>query len=57
MNEYLVSWEINVDGNTPREAALAALGIMRDGNYNAVVFDVVDGEGEVTRVDLLEDEA
>ena len=24
---------------------------------NAVVFDVVDGEGGVTRVDLLEDEA
>ena len=56
MNEYLVSWEINVDGNTPREAALAALEIMRDGNHNAVVFDVVDGEGNVTRVDLLEDE-
>ena len=56
MNEYLVSWEINVDGNTPREAALAALEVMRDGNYNAVVFDVADGEGNVTRVDLLEDE-
>lgn len=53
--EYLVKWEINVEADTPRDAAVKALAIQRNRESTAVVFDVggetidlfpEDGEGE-----------
>ena len=38
--EYLVKWEINVEADTPREAAVKALAIQRNRESTAVVFDV-----------------
>lgn len=40
MKEYRVLWVIEVDGETPTEAALAAQIIQRDPNSVASVFDV-----------------
>jgi hypothetical protein len=56
--EYLVTWEVNVDADSPREAAEIAEGIMKDqsaGNTERGVFDVIDENGEIARVDLTEE--
>lgn len=54
---YRITWEIDIDDDSPIEAAKQALSIMRDRHSTATFFKVVDGEsGEVTDVDL-EDEA
>ena len=56
--EYLVTWEVNVDADSPKEAAEIAEGIMKDqavGNTERGVFDVTDEDGETTHVDLAED--
>ena len=53
--EYLVTWEVNVDADSPKEAAEIAEGIMKDqaaGNTERGVFDVTGEDGETTRVDL-----
>ena len=39
--EYRVKWEIDVDTDTPREAAERALEIMRDPGSEATVFMVI----------------
>lgn len=46
--EYRVSWEIDVDGETPREAARMAFKVQSDGT-SAAVFDVreLSPEGEL----------
>jgi len=51
-----VTWEIEVDTETPREAAEKALAIMRRPDSTATVFDVTDQTGETHHVDLMEDE-
>lgn len=56
MNEYRVEWCIEVDAENPREAAQRALEIQRDPDSMAVVFDVLDEEGDLHHVDLQEDE-
>jgi hypothetical protein len=48
-----VKWEIDVPGNTPDEAAAAALEIMRDKDSTALVFDVWNAQFRRT-VDLLD---
>lgn len=40
MKEYRVTWTIEVDGETPSEAALMARAIQRDPNSIATVFEV-----------------
>lgn len=40
MNEYRVMWEIDVDGDTPIDAAYAARVTQRDPNSLATVFVV-----------------
>lgn len=40
MPEYLVTWEINVDADSPKEAAEEALRIQRDPDSIALVFVV-----------------
>ncbi len=47
-------WEIEIDAETPIEAAKKALEYQRDPFGQATVFDVFDEDGEVTRVDLLD---
>ena len=49
---YHVLWEIDLDADSPREAAELALLIMLDSESTATTFDVTDEDGETTRVDL-----
>lgn len=59
---YRVRWEIDIDAETPREAAEEALAIQRDHACMATVFDIIDldhigdeGEEAIVRIDLLGD--
>lgn len=40
MSEYCVNWRIEIDAETPREAVIQALEIMRDTNSTALIFQV-----------------
>jgi hypothetical protein len=40
MPEYLVKWEIDIDADSPQQAAAQALAIQRDRHAIATVFDV-----------------
>lgn len=42
MKTYLVSWEIEIDAENPREAAKQALAIQRDPNSLSTVFEVIE---------------
>jgi hypothetical protein len=42
LRKYSCTWTIQVDGESPREAAEAALEIMRDPESTATVFEVND---------------
>ena len=57
MKTYRVTWEIDIDANSEREAAQAALKIQRDKESAAIVFDVqaMDSEDPI-HVDLAEEE-
>lgn len=51
---YLVTWEIDMDADSPEEAARDALRIQRKADSIATVFDVTDTEtGDNVTVDLL----
>lgn len=52
MPEYHVTWEIDLEADSPREAADHALAIQRDPDSTATVFDVTDGIGTTDRIDL-----
>ncbi|MCP4993950.1 MAG: hypothetical protein GY934_09225 [Gammaproteobacteria bacterium] len=54
MPTYNLVWEIEIDAETPTEAARKALKYQRNPLGQATVFDVFDESGEVTRVDLLD---
>lgn len=57
MNRYRVTWVIDIEADTPRDAAHAALAIQRNPNSTATVFDVSDDAGDdAERIDLLEEE-
>ena len=51
---YLVTWEIELDADDPRQAAADALRIQRDGESIATVFDVIEfgGDGVPMVVDI-----
>ncbi|MEJ1343126.1 MAG: hypothetical protein RPU64_11145 [Candidatus Sedimenticola sp. (ex Thyasira tokunagai)] len=51
MPTYNLVWEIEIDAETPTEAARKALKYQRNPLGQATVFDE---NGEVTRVDLLD---
>lgn len=51
MNEYTVTWAIDIDADTPEEAAKEAMAIQRDPDSIATVFMVSDGK-TTTKVDL-----
>jgi hypothetical protein len=50
--EYTLSWTIDVDADSPEEAARKALAIHRDPDSWATHFDVRDDTGQVCEVDL-----
>lgn len=55
MGTYRVRWEIDIDADTPQEAAEKALAVHRDPDSIATVFDVhAWGTDESVRVDLSE---
>ena len=51
---YRVTWEIDIEADSPREAAELARACQVRPGTTAVVFDCADESGETTRVDLLE---
>jgi hypothetical protein len=51
---YRIVWEIEIDADTPKEAAEAALAVQRRTGSHAIVFDVTDEAGKQVRVDLLD---
>lgn len=52
MNHYCVTWNIDIEAETPRDAAKQALKIQRDPESIATVFKVKDQFGQETLVDL-----
>lgn len=53
MQEFRVTWTINVSAETPERAAELALEIQRDQHSTATVFDVASQDGEQVSVDLI----
>ena len=53
---YRVQWEMDIDADTPQEAAQKAFEYVNLPGTTANVFDVYDESGEVLRVDLMEDD-
>ena len=53
---YLVVWKIDIEAENPEEAATQALITQRDPESVATVFEVDDREGNVTHVDVLEEQ-
>lgn len=52
MASYTVTWEIELDAESPVEAARIALETQRDRDSLATVFSVVDEEGNMDQFDL-----
>jgi hypothetical protein len=56
MTHYVVTWQIDIEAETPGEAAKKALAIHRDPDSTATVFDVYDqSAGAKITLDLTED--
>lgn len=53
MKDYLVTWSIDVPGDSPEEAAWFARECMERPETTAVVFEVTDPGGSTVIVDLL----
>ena len=51
-----VHWEIDIDAETPIDAARQALAIQRRPDSIATVFTVVEPDGHGTTVDLTEED-
>ena len=52
--QYLVTWQIDAECDTPEEAALEAWRAMRRSDSTANVFTVLDEQGGSVKVDLEE---
>ena len=50
--EYQVEWAIDVDAESPQDAALQCLKMQRDPDSTATIFDVWTPDGERTRVEI-----
>ena len=55
-HRYLVTWEMDIYADSPREAAEKAWGHMRAPDSSANVFNVLDKDGVGTIIDLLEEQ-
>jgi hypothetical protein len=53
MTSYRVQWEIDVDADTPEDAARQAFEMMRDPESIATVFSVRDAQGKSVCIDML----
>lgn len=53
--EYLVTWEIELDAESPKEAAYKAWEIMRAPDSTANHFAVFSENGDLEFIDLTED--
>ena len=51
MKNFCVMWEIDIEADSPEEAAIKALGIQRDPTSWATVFDVYHETTGHVRVD------
>lgn len=57
MKEYFVTWEIDIEADTPREAAEKALAIQRDPTSWAPVFKVFhEDDPDMHTIDLAQAE-
>jgi hypothetical protein len=54
MNSYRVTWEIDIDAVDPLDAARQARAHQVREGTSAKVFDVIDEDGGITRIDLFE---
>jgi hypothetical protein len=52
MPEYRITWEMDIDADSPIDAARQALKIQRDPDSIANVFDITDEAGTTERIDL-----
>jgi len=52
MQTYLVEWSINLDADSPEDAARQALGIQRDPGSLATVFHMYGDDGSDTIIDI-----
>ena len=52
MSEYTVHWEIDLDAETPYEAAQRALEIQRDPQSIATMFIVEERGGRAVKIDF-----
>ena len=57
MPHYYVTWDIDVDANSPKEAAEVAQATQRDPVTMATVFQVMDETGKTITIDMEEEEA
>ena len=56
MQTYRVIWEIDIEADSPEEAAEMARYYQTKPSTTATVFDVREKTGKITRVDLSEDD-
>lgn len=56
MPSYRVVWEIDLDAETPEDAARKALAIHRDPGSTATFFTVTSPDGAAKDIDLMMDE-
>lgn len=57
MADYLVTWQIDIEADSPEEAAEIALRIQRDAGSDATCFEVSDKDSLInTVVDLAQEE-
>jgi hypothetical protein len=54
MNSYVVTWEIDLEAETPEDAARQARAAQTRPDTLATVFTVTDVDGNQTQVDLTE---
>lgn len=54
MPEYLIEWTIELDAESPEDAARAALAIQRDPDSLATMFKVYGEDGKYVVIDLAE---
>jgi len=52
MPSFRIVWEVDVDADTPLEAAREAFSMMTDPESTAVVFSVTDPNGDTVTIDL-----
>jgi hypothetical protein len=55
MTEFRVTWEIDIEAETPKQAAEQAFAIQQDPETMATVFAMTDPAGVTTEIDLLDD--